>query len=66
MINPRIYVRKKSTGAIWSSVMPELGVWKKESLGISFSDDTRPVGSVTNGNFFPFSKKNRNRFELVI
>lgn len=59
----RVYVTKTSTGAIWSSVIPKSGVWKKESLGVKFND-TRQVGSVTQ-NFFPFSRKNRRRFEML-
>lgn len=59
----RVYITKTSTGAIWSSVIPNSGVWKKESLGVKF-ENTRQVGSVTQ-NFFPFSRKNRRRFEML-
>lgn len=59
----RVYVLKPSTGAVWSSVMPTSGVWRKESLGIK-AHKTCGVGSVTQ-NFFPFSRKNRNRFQLL-
>lgn len=59
----RVYITKPSTGAIWSSVIPNSGVWKKESLGVKF-ENTRQVGSVTQ-NFFPFSRKNRRRFEML-
>lgn len=51
----RIYVVKKSTGAIWSSSNPHLGVWRKESMGIKFNN-TKPYGYVSM-NFFPFSKR---------
>lgn len=61
---PRIYVQKNDTGAIWSSVIPELGVWKKEFMGAQYSPDTKPAGSVVD-NFYPFSKKNRRRFTLL-
>lgn len=57
----RVYVQKVSTGAIWSSVMPSSGVWRKESLGVGYSKDTRPVGSVTQG-FYPKNRKNRRKF----
>lgn len=57
----RVYVTKVKTGAVWSSCMPEQGVWKKEWAGIDQSRDTCPVGAVTQ-NFFPGSRKNRNRF----
>lgn len=58
----RVYVCKKATGAVWSSVMPESGVWRKESLGLKF-DKTCRVGSVTQG-FFPFGRKNKGRFTV--
>lgn len=61
----RVYVTKKKTGAIWSSVMPDQGIWKKEWPGVGHSRETCPVGSVASG-FFPFSRKNRNRFVLGI
>ncbi len=61
----RQYIRKKSTGAIWSSTFPySMGIWRKESLGTK-SDDTCPPGAVTNGNFFPFSRKNKDKFEVI-
>lgn len=61
----RVYVVKPKTGAIWSSAMPSLGVWRKESLGIKFND-TCQVGAVTQ-NFYPFSPRNlrRRRFQLL-
>lgn len=59
----RVYVMKPSTGAVWSSVMPKSGVWRKESLGTKFTK-TCQVGAITQG-FHPFSRKNRNRFQLL-
>jgi hypothetical protein len=57
----RVYVTKKATGAVWSSCMPEQGVWRKEWPGVGHSANTCPVGAVTQG-FFPGSRKNRHRF----
>lgn len=59
----RVYVMKPATGAVWSSVMPNSGVWRKESLGTKFSN-TCQVGAVTQ-NFHPFSRKNSKRFQLL-
>lgn len=60
----RVYVVKPATGAVWSSVMPKSGVWRKEDLGTKF-DNTCPVGSVTQ-NFHPFgNRRNRKRFQLL-
>lgn len=60
----RVYVMKKNTGAVWSSVMPLSGVWRKESLGTKFVN-TCPIGSVTQ-NFNPLSKRNRRRGFVVV
>lgn len=61
----RVYVQKKATGAIWSSVMPKSGVWRKESKGIKFHD-TQPVGAVTQG-FHPMTaRKWRGKFEVIV
>lgn len=61
-MSQRVFIMKKSTLAIWSSVMPESGVWRKESLGLKW-DNTCRVGSVTQ-NFFPFGKRHKGKFEL--
>lgn len=55
----RVYVTKKQTGAVWSSVMPLSGVWRKESLGTKFVN-TCQVGTVTQ-NFHPLKRRNRKR-----
>ncbi|AND75117.1 hypothetical protein pf16_194 [Pseudomonas phage pf16] len=60
----RVYITKPSTGAVWSSAMPELGMWRKESLGCKFHN-TQQVGTITN-NFFPFSRKNKKKGFVVI
>lgn len=60
----RVYIMKKNTGAIWSSVMPNSGVWRKESLGTKFRN-TCQVGTVTL-NFNPLSNRNRRRGFVVI
>lgn len=60
----RIYVEKLNTGAIWSSVMPQYGIWKKEFMGGGFSSVSIPAGSVVS-NFYPFSKKNKKRFRQI-
>lgn len=60
----RVYVEKKSTGAIWSSVMPNLGIWRKESLGVGYEPNTQQVGYVSQF-FNPFSRKNRKKFRRI-
>lgn len=60
----RVYITKPSTGAVWSSAMPELGMWRKESLGCK-SSNTQQVGTITN-NFFPFSRKNKKKGFVLI
>lgn len=59
----RVYIVKKATLAVWSSVNPESGVWRKESLGLKFQNTTF-VGSVTQ-RFFPFSRRHKGKFEVV-
>lgn len=60
----RVYVTKPKTGAIWSSVMPESGVWRKESLGLKFTN-TCQVGTITQ-NFHPLTaKRHLKRFQLL-
>ncbi len=60
----RIYVQKNRTGAVWSTVMPESGVWRKESMGYQYTDSSQPIGAVTH-NFYPDRGRNRNRFTYL-
>lgn len=59
----RQYVRKKATGAIWSSACP--GVWRKETMGVNYRWDSCHVGYVTT-QFYPFNKRNLRRFEALV
>lgn len=62
-MSARVFIRKKGTLAIWSSVMPDSGVWRKEDLGLKFYK-TQRVGSVTQG-FYPFGKRWLGKFEVI-
>lgn len=60
----RVTIRNKETGALWSSSMPELGIWRKDWVGAPSGRPSMPYGYVSQG-FFPFRKKHKGRYEVV-
>lgn len=57
-------IQNKRTGARWRSANPASGVWQKVGASLVGAKSSKQVGYVALY-FFPFSRKNSHRFEVL-